>query len=401
MTKKIAIITQDPLMGGGVLRSLKVLHSWLENRGNVTIFFYDFSRGLGTSFRKLKFSNQILKFKIEGMSAVAIGPRFGFWEPSLALLTLPIWEKELSDFDEFWVCSGSALVAHPLALLKKKYFLWIATTFWDDRLHRINSQSRILKMYELLKKPFLEKAERMILQSAAKVFVISEYAKKLCSKLIPEEKIEICHFPLDISDEPDKLLKTENKYGKKILFSIARFSDPRKNLNLILDAFKIVSEMDFEVVLLLAGETTAKQKIKISKMKRVFLLGQIDDDEKKLLQKNATLFLISSWQEGLCIAGLEALQAGTPVLSTNCGGVTDFVIDNQTGWLVEPGNVVEFANKIIEVISAPELLQKAGEAGKNLLTQNFSCKKIYQTWLSAVIINANDSLDEKSLCAKH
>ena len=46
------------------------------------------------------------------------------------------------------------------------------------------------------------------------------------------------------------------------------------------------------------------------------------------------LFVIPSHQEGLCIAALEAMACGVPVVSTRCGGPEDFVIPGQTGELV-------------------------------------------------------------------
>lgn len=46
------------------------------------------------------------------------------------------------------------------------------------------------------------------------------------------------------------------------------------------------------------------------------------------------LFVIPSHQEGLCIAALEAMACGVPVVSTRCGGPEDYVIDGGTGQLV-------------------------------------------------------------------
>jgi glycosyltransferase involved in cell wall biosynthesis len=46
------------------------------------------------------------------------------------------------------------------------------------------------------------------------------------------------------------------------------------------------------------------------------------------------LFVIPSHQEGLCIAALEAMACGVPVVSTRCGGPEDYVIDGVTGQLV-------------------------------------------------------------------
>jgi glycosyltransferase involved in cell wall biosynthesis len=51
--------------------------------------------------------------------------------------------------------------------------------------------------------------------------------------------------------------------------------------------------------------------------------------------RSLDLFVVPSHQEGLCIAALEAMACGCPVVSTRCGGPEEFVIDGDTGALVD------------------------------------------------------------------
>jgi glycosyltransferase involved in cell wall biosynthesis len=53
----------------------------------------------------------------------------------------------------------------------------------------------------------------------------------------------------------------------------------------------------------------------------------------RLLQ-TLDVFVIPSHQEGLCIAALEAMACGTPVVSTRCGGPEQYVLNGRTGQLV-------------------------------------------------------------------
>jgi glycosyltransferase involved in cell wall biosynthesis len=46
------------------------------------------------------------------------------------------------------------------------------------------------------------------------------------------------------------------------------------------------------------------------------------------------VFAIPSRQEGLCIAGIEAMASGVPIVSTRCGGPEDYVCPGKTGLLV-------------------------------------------------------------------
>jgi glycosyltransferase involved in cell wall biosynthesis len=57
--------------------------------------------------------------------------------------------------------------------------------------------------------------------------------------------------------------------------------------------------------------------------------------ELAALLRSLDLFVIPSHQEGLCIAALEAMACGLPVVSTRCGGPEDFVLADRTGELVD------------------------------------------------------------------
>lgn len=343
MEKKIALISLDPVLGGGILASQKSLYFSLKKSGQVTLFFADFARGLGTSLRNLKFTASVQKLEIHGMQAVAIGSRFSFWEPWIYSNSLDLWEKELAGFDEFWVSSGTAIAGHPLFLLKKKYILWIASPFWEDREVRIKNAALGEKLLGWLTRPFLEKIEKNVLAGAAKILAMSNYAKAGLQKIVPEKKIDIYSFPITTNIDSNK--KWEK--NKNMVLSVGRFADPRKNLSMMLAAWKIVEQQNKDLFLVLAGGLTKEQEKEIKLHDRVFALGQVDEDEKIILLKKASLFLITSWQEGLCIAGLEAVSFGIHVIATNCGGVTDFVIPGKTGELVEINDSTGLAEKIL------------------------------------------------------
>ncbi|HOW61712.1 MAG TPA: glycosyltransferase [Candidatus Contendobacter sp.] len=51
------------------------------------------------------------------------------------------------------------------------------------------------------------------------------------------------------------------------------------------------------------------------------------------------LLMTPKWVEAFGIAGIEALACGTPVIAYRCGGVSDYVRDGETGWLVEPDDL--------------------------------------------------------------
>jgi glycosyltransferase involved in cell wall biosynthesis len=72
---------------------------------------------------------------------------------------------------------------------------------------------------------------------------------------------------------------------------------------------------------------------------------------------------------------MEAMATGLPVVSTRIGGIPEMVIDDETGFLVEPGNVVALADAIEKVTNDRSLGQKLGQAGHERVQRLFSIEK--------------------------
>jgi colanic acid/amylovoran biosynthesis glycosyltransferase len=60
---------------------------------------------------------------------------------------------------------------------------------------------------------------------------------------------------------------------------------------------------------------------------------------------------------------MEAMATGLPVVSTNIGGIPEMVIENETGFLVQPGDAAAMANAIQTVINDRSLAERFGHSG--------------------------------------
>ena len=72
---------------------------------------------------------------------------------------------------------------------------------------------------------------------------------------------------------------------------------------------------------------------------------------------------------------MEAMAAGLPVVSTSIGGISEMVIEDETGFLVPPGDAVGLGAAIERVISDRSLTQKLGNAGYERARRLFSIEK--------------------------
>ena len=80
-------------------------------------------------------------------------------------------------------------------------------------------------------------------------------------------------------------------------------------------------------------------------------------------------------QEPYGLVPLEAMAAGRPVVATRSGGIPETVVDGVTGWLVEPGDPGELADRLADVLANPVGAVRMGAAGRDRVVQYFDLER--------------------------
>ena len=99
------------------------------------------------------------------------------------------------------------------------------------------------------------------------------------------------------------------------------------------------------------------QKLKVQN--RVLFLGFRTDIFE--LYHAADISAFPSKIEGLGLAGIEAMAAGVPLVSSNVHGILDYVTNGKTGYAVAPNNVNGFAQAIQKLAESQSLRQSMRE----------------------------------------
>lgn len=94
----------------------------------------------------------------------------------------------------------------------------------------------------------------------------------------------------------------------------------------------------------------------------------------------------STEKESFGLVAVEAMLAKKPVVASNHGGLTEIIINNETGFLVEPNNENQLAETIITLIENPKLRQEFGEKGYKRAIENFSISN-YVSSFEKIFIN--------------
>ena len=104
---------------------------------------------------------------------------------------------------------------------------------------------------------------------------------------------------------------------------------------------------------------------------QIFLLGEVDDSRKWSLLDQCELFVAPSKTENFGLAIAEALQSGTPVITTT-GTPWRTIQEYGCGWWIKSG-AAELESSLKEATgTSPEVLREKGAVGRRLIRENYS-----------------------------
>jgi glycosyltransferase involved in cell wall biosynthesis len=108
---------------------------------------------------------------------------------------------------------------------------------------------------------------------------------------------------------------------------------------------------------------------------RVKLLGFRND--VKELYEASDIFVFPSFREGLSVAVMESMASGLPCVISRIRGNVDLIEDGVNGFLCDPRNALEFAEKIALLANNAELREKMGRTNR-MVIQQFSTDIVIQ-----------------------
>lgn len=118
---------------------------------------------------------------------------------------------------------------------------------------------------------------------------------------------------------------------------------------------------------------------------RVVFTGHLDSPYFAIEALDIFL-LLSTANEGISQASLQAAYLEKPLITTTIGGLPEVCLPEQTGLLVPPFSPIEVAKAVSRLADSPELRKKMGENGKKLVLERFTLEKtvhemdkVYQT----------------------
>ena len=241
---------------------------------------------------------------------------------------------------------------------------------------------------------FLKKKYNQVMTSGEVTITISKFIDNHIRYFFPNQRSKLVQINRGIDCEYFNLKSVTEIRKEKFLSSLAISENSHiillparitfwKGHTVALDAAKTIieknSNLNFILVFVGAendkGKFTKKLKKKIKKLNltnRVIFCGNISD--MPAVYSVADIVLSTSIEpEAFGRVSAEASAMSKPVISSNHGGSREIVENNVTGWLVEPNNPEDLANKIISVLNLPqEKKDLVGANARKKVMQKFS-----------------------------
>lgn len=246
----------------------------------------------------------------------------------------------------------------------------------------------IWHVHEIILKPAIinKTISYLIGKYADKCVAVSEAVKKhlIDSKFIDEDKVEVIYNGVDTerfnpSVENEYLYKEWNIPNEAVKVGMIGRVNAWKGQNDFLDAAEGLMKKYSNLYIFIVGSAFAgeewrvdelKKKIADSQNKDRIIFSEFRTDTPEIHSFFDVLVLPSTNPDPLPTVVLEAMGCGTPVVGYNHGGVTEMVINGETGLLAEVKNSKDLGRKIQQALESDYKLM--GQKARDRAVKNFS-----------------------------
>ncbi len=271
-------------------------------------------------------------------------------------------------------------------------------------LHTVHSWS--FNDYQpLLVRGFFIWLEKLTAKFTYKLIVVSDHDKQkgLQNRIGDERKYHLIRYGINYNE-----FNTSNNIRKKlgidnndlVVGMVSCFKPQKSPLDFIKLA-SLINQLlpDLEVKFLLTGDGILLRQIEklifeFGLQQKVILAGW-RKDIPEILSAIDIFVLTSSW-EGLPVSVLEAMAASKPVVATYTGGISEIIVEGETGFLVPRRSPDKMAEKLIPLLKDEDLQKSIGLQARHSLGPDFTLENMVKNTQ-----NLYENLIQERLCYAH
>ncbi len=206
--------------------------------------------------------------------------------------------------------------------------------------------------------------------------------------LITKKKIHIIYNGFDVK-EFDKIAVKPERFGGEneiIIGNVGRLVK-QKAQEYFIDLAVILKEKNIPFKIVIGGDGKRKQQLQdYAKTKNVEdkIIWKGFVNNIKQFMKSIDVFVLTSHWEGFGYVLAEAMAAKKPVIGFDISSNPELIHDNENGYLIEPGNILQLSERIISLQKQPDKAKKFGEKGRRIVESDFQPDNAYRSFLRLI-----------------
>lgn len=163
-----------------------------------------------------------------------------------------------------------------------------------------------------------------------------------------------------------------------LIEAFSRLSPRFPKLRLVIGVAKASNDLkdEFESVYEMLHGYIKIQDIENKTIVKMFELDQMPN----IYRGSNVLVLPAERNETLGQIFIEAMACGLPVIGAKTGGMPEIISDNYNGYLVQPNDPIELAQKIEKILNNKEIRDKFIKAGHKTVEEKFTAEKQFQNF---------------------
>lgn len=215
------------------------------------------------------------------------------------------------------------------------------------------------------------KREIALNRNFARMVVATDYMRQeLLRNGFDARRIEI-HAPVPRAEDTAAIAS----FSKRNLIIYSGQVIRGKGVDVLLESLALVRE-PFECLIFGDGNHRwycEELSRKLGLSQRVRFMGYVPPAELQNFYAEASVAVVSSvWPEPFGAVGLEAMRHGLPVVAFAAGGINEWLLDGQNGFLVPWMDRRKFAGRIDQLLADKSLGRELGTRGRQLLRDKFN-----------------------------
>lgn len=309
-----------------------------------------------------------------------------FWK---SLNVRKIRKYLVGDYDYIWITNQYTILStyyRYLHLIKHKSII---------ELNEFNDFYKYDISLTKLQRKKLQKTDKQLLLALNNIDILAVMTKRLIDYYRIHAKVEanFFHLPMTVNMSRFSGVTQKGEYKKPYIAFTGTYTNAKDGVDVLIKSFAKIAYKYPKFHLYLAGfwhydvrvqkELIAKNNLE----NRVTYLGVLDKDQIPTFICNACLLVLSRPDSHQAQGGFptklgEYLATGNPVCVTSVGEIPNYLKDNVSAFIAEPGSIDSFANAMDRALCNQDNAKQVGATGRKVAEENFNsdiqAKRLYE-----------------------